>query len=406
MSSTWDWAELATENLIQSLYLATGTPPPADLAPLQQLLTNIFASTGGVPASHDLPNLSSLAEQLLGNACTAYLIAIDGQQQQQSMPAIALVDADGTERTQHRVDLPFDEVAVATPICHINWASANELATLPVIGIALAESIVAERRAAGAFLDPADLDRRITGLGPDGLRRLAGCLSYTTGVHRREFDPTSAGVFALASALSGATTEGDPVVGCLESILAVTSATPSPATTSRRLTPIPTPKVLTSLSWSACDWGASLVDEQYPAHLPDLLAAATHAVDVCMFHIAVGKQTQSLIDALIAAAGRGVAVRTLLDKDRPEDPYNSNVVNARARKILEAGGVTVRLDPAGSLLHSKYLVIDDDLVVLGSHNWSAGSFATFDDVTVVLHSPVLTDKLRSRFESVWTIAHS
>jgi phosphatidylserine/phosphatidylglycerophosphate/cardiolipin synthase-like enzyme len=123
-----------------------------------------------------------------------------------------------------------------------------------------------------------------------------------------------------------------------------------------------------------------------------------------MFHIASPSEThptRKLLDALGAARQRGVSVRVLMDQDRKTDPYLSTIINTPARKLLEAANVPVRFDTAERLLHSKFLVIDQTVAVIGSHNWSAGSFFNFDDLTLVISSPELAAELTQRFVRLW-----
>ena len=46
-------------------------------------------------------------------------------------------------------------------------------------------------------------------------------------------------------------------------------------------------------------------------------------------------------------------------------------------------------DAADKLLHSRFLIVDD-MIVIGRHSWSAGSYFQFDDWSVVVKSPGLT----------------
>jgi phosphatidylserine/phosphatidylglycerophosphate/cardiolipin synthase-like enzyme len=141
--------------------------------------------------------------------------------------------------------------------------------------------------------------------------------------------------------------------------------------------------------------------------LQSLFVAATTAIDVAMFHIAFPSDrhpTRRLLDALKAADARGVAVRVLIDRDRAGDPYRSTLINSRAKTALEAAGVPVRYDPADRLLHSKFVVIDRKLAVVGSHKWSAGSYFDFDDLTLVLSSTALATEFGACFESMWNAA--
>jgi phosphatidylserine/phosphatidylglycerophosphate/cardiolipin synthase-like enzyme len=77
------------------------------------------------------------------------------------------------------------------------------------------------------------------------------------------------------------------------------------------------------------------------------------------------------------------------------------VINEKAVGTLKLAGVDVRVDPEERLLHSKFLVIDSDLSIVGSHNWSAGSYFGYDDVTFALQSEGFAQQLHERFNSLW-----
>ncbi|MGG5260330.1 phospholipase D-like domain-containing protein [Phycicoccus avicenniae] len=286
----------------------------------------------------------------------------------------------------------------------MNWASAGELAQLPIIGAVLSERIVRERRTGGPYADADDLAARVDGLGSRDAARLLGVLAFDTTNPCPV--PRSAGATEALLAVRDravATTGGDAILGALEALATWCAGHPSPAHSSRSHTRVTPRQALDALQWKPSDVSV-LSDGQYPLSLTNLLDSASQAIDVCMFHIAAGQRTQTLMDALTSAVNRGVEVRVLLDRDRPKDPYNSNVVNIRARRLLQAGGVRVRQDPAHRLLHSKFVIVDLDRVVLGSHNWSSGSFAGFDDVSVILQSAEITSQLVSRFDDGWEAA--
>jgi phosphatidylserine/phosphatidylglycerophosphate/cardiolipin synthase-like enzyme len=96
-------------------------------------------------------------------------------------------------------------------------------------------------------------------------------------------------------------------------------------------------------------------------------------------------------------------VRVLLDADRPTDPYMSTIINTDAREYLEAAGIDCRLDATDRLLHSKFVVVDGAIVVLGSHNWSAGSYFHFDDMSLLVRSSELAAQLTTRFAALWPV---
>jgi phosphatidylserine/phosphatidylglycerophosphate/cardiolipin synthase-like enzyme len=69
-----------------------------------------------------------------------------------------------------------------------------------------------------------------------------------------------------------------------------------------------------------------------------------------------------LVDALINAKKRGVKVKIVLE--------NTVALNKIAYNRLIENGVQVFWDHNSQITHSKLIVIDNKLVVIGSTNWS------------------------------------
>lgn len=76
-----------------------------------------------------------------------------------------------------------------------------------------------------------------------------------------------------------------------------------------------------------------------------------------------------LLDALAAAAARGVDVRVALDRGAGWDGQPDAKHEAPAA-WLAAHGVRAVLDEEGVTTHAKVLVADGRLVLAGSHNWT------------------------------------
>jgi phosphatidylserine/phosphatidylglycerophosphate/cardiolipin synthase-like enzyme len=125
---------------------------------------------------------------------------------------------------------------------------------------------------------------------------------------------------------------------------------------------------------------------------------------MAMFHVAMpadNHPTRLLLNKLIDAKKRGVEVRVLLDRDRKEDIFKSTIINLNALETLKANGIDARFDTEDKLLHSKFLVLDSKIAIVGSHNWSAGSYFNYDDMTMVINSENFAQELRQRFEKLW-----
>ncbi|MEO0997672.1 MAG: phospholipase D-like domain-containing protein, partial [Pseudomonadota bacterium] len=142
----------------------------------------------------------------------------------------------------------------------------------------------------------------------------------------------------------------------------------------------------------------------YFPRLKALLGAAPGRIDVAMFFVSLTGPTHpsgELLALLADAHDAGRAVRVLVDRDGDDDPYGSRIINAAAIEFLAERGVPVRTDSAENLLHSKFVVIDERLAVLGSHNWTAGSYFRYHDTSVAIDSAEFAATLGERFQTLW-----
>ncbi len=131
-----------------------------------------------------------------------------------------------------------------------------------------------------------------------------------------------------------------------------------------------------------------------------LLDAARETIDVAQFTFSV----KALDEALLRAHARGVKVRLAIDKGQDQP-------GTAARRLAD-GGVTVRFvggvpgtsgRPDG-LQHAKFALIDDDVMLTGSNNWSSTGTSINEESTIVVRAAA-EDPLRRgfacHFEVMW-----
>jgi phosphatidylserine/phosphatidylglycerophosphate/cardiolipin synthase-like enzyme len=248
----------------------------------------------------------------------------------------------------------------------------------------------------------------VRGIGDVYRERLAANLTFddpgaqlgSLAEIRNDFDHDLA---RLAALQTGDTAEAR-LQAALELLATTCSTHPHPATSGRRVRTAPSAP---NSDGHATAWIGVLANQDYYQSIVALIDEAQSTIDVCMFHIACPSAehpTRKILQALINASQRQVHVRVLMDRDRNQDPYKSTLINTPAKRLLAEAGVPVRMDKANKLLHSKFVVIDGKAVVLGSHNWSAGSYFEFDDLTLVLSASSLAAELKQRFDGMWANA--
>jgi phosphatidylserine/phosphatidylglycerophosphate/cardiolipin synthase-like enzyme len=118
-----------------------------------------------------------------------------------------------------------------------------------------------------------------------------------------------------------------------------------------------------------------------------------------------------LSQALEAA---GAPVRAVIDRDFAYRPYSqmlsmlgvapcqaNSTRQVWAKPITTAGVPEL---PQGDLLHHKFAVIDQSLVITGSHNWSAAANYKNDETLLVVESPVVAAHYQREFDRLYRSA--
>jgi phosphatidylserine/phosphatidylglycerophosphate/cardiolipin synthase-like enzyme len=100
-----------------------------------------------------------------------------------------------------------------------------------------------------------------------------------------------------------------------------------------------------------------------------------------------------LAEALIEARRRGVDVRVVMER------REANGTGSEYPRLLGAG-VEVRLDANPGLMHHKFMVIDGEIVVTGSYNWSAAEERN-DENLVVIRDRGAAGAYEREFERIW-----
>lgn len=393
--SLWriEWKELITPPVIVSIAQAANVPETV-VEENKERLARIFQNMNGSDVLEDQfsgNRASELALSMLGDAALFGLKSLCVRWQQSGF----YEEDANSER--------IDKVLIGAAKVDANSASEQALKDLPIIGSVLAERIVVDREENGPFVSIQDLAERVDGLGQHAVNKLNGILTFSTddspGIHW-EFPEGGAEQFGLFCDLQQDSGTSEERFQSALLWLATHTATDVPAgagmharlssSTEQQEHPANVVGVL---------WGG-----EYYYKMLDLINAAEHSIRVAMFHIASAGSnhpSRDILDALIAAKARGVDVFVLLDNDRRTDPYKSTVINAGAITILTNGGVSVRVDKPEKLLHSKVVLVDDNICVIGSHNWTAGSYFQFDDLSFVIVSTEASVRMRQRYNELW-----
>lgn len=105
----------------------------------------------------------------------------------------------------------------------------------------------------------------------------------------------------------------------------------------------------------------------------------------------------TIADALVRAGQRGVDVKLVIESQQAQN------IGAEYPK-LKLAGVNVKLDSNPALMHHKFCIVDDAIVITGSYNWSDQATNKNNENLLILHNQKLATKYNEEFSYLWTEA--
>lgn len=138
-----------------------------------------------------------------------------------------------------------------------------------------------------------------------------------------------------------------------------------------------------------------LTDRDYYPALETMIGQAASRIDLAMFLFkttdSVGNRAAGLLQALIKAHQRGVAVSVLLEKSDYDPKLNRDNQQVAAR--LQREGIRVRFDSEKTTTHTKAVVIDRRYSLVGSHNFTASAMSHNHEASLLVDNQALANQL-------------
>ena len=122
------------------------------------------------------------------------------------------------------------------------------------------------------------------------------------------------------------------------------------------------------------------------------------SIFISIFSFKAGVHKNSYPDRILGhlakAVKRGVDVKVILENTGRVN-YELNVQNRRTGKLMEEKGVKVYFDSPRTTTHAKLIVIDERLVILGSHNLTQSALKHNNEISIMLSRPDLAKRARN-----------
>ena len=96
---------------------------------------------------------------------------------------------------------------------------------------------------------------------------------------------------------------------------------------------------------------------------------------------------------------KGVKYRILLNIESVA--HKITRINQQTKKNFESIGAKVKFGPVSQITHAKIFIVDDQFVILGSHNLSKRSVSRNDEVSVLINNRAIAMEYKRYFELLW-----
>jgi len=163
-----------------------------------------------------------------------------------------------------------------------------------------------------------------------------------------------------------------------------------------------------SLSYSFPSEDVQVVtDARYFQVAKKIIHEAKASIQVIMFEMGYydnhpATPSNLLIKELIDAKKRGVKVEVILEVKEGEDRTTKR--NRHTGKILSEGGVEVIYDSLIKTTHAKIVVVDRELTLLGSTNWTYYAMTNNHEASVLIRSKEVAKAFLDYFNEVKSAA--
>jgi phosphatidylserine/phosphatidylglycerophosphate/cardiolipin synthase-like enzyme len=135
---------------------------------------------------------------------------------------------------------------------------------------------------------------------------------------------------------------------------------------------------------------------------PEMVGGARHTLDIAEFYLADqrGEAMEPVVDAVLAAARRGVQVRVLSDAGMAVT-YPETLARLRAAANIQVRAFNWR-KLTGGILHAKYFVVDGRESFIGSQNFDWRSLRHIQETGLRIRSLRFAEALERIFEADWS----
>jgi phosphatidylserine/phosphatidylglycerophosphate/cardiolipin synthase-like enzyme len=120
------------------------------------------------------------------------------------------------------------------------------------------------------------------------------------------------------------------------------------------------------------------------------ISKAQKTIDIAMYDLT----NREICQELIKAKGKGVGIRIFLDQGEGNSRYS------KGRYLMDKG-IDIRFYTGTGLMHNKFAVIDNKVLITGSFNWTIAAERENQENLLIITDENAVRQYVQRFEMLW-----
>lgn len=138
-----------------------------------------------------------------------------------------------------------------------------------------------------------------------------------------------------------------------------------------------------------------IIGKEYPKKVIPLIYAARKSIDIMVYHwlwypTDIGSQIQKFNAAIASRKRVGKRVRVITN-------------TGQTIATLKGLGIKAKKIHSSRLIHAKVLIIDNEKVILGSHNYTKNAFGLNHEVSILITGEKEVKRLSDFFANLWSV---
>lgn len=134
-----------------------------------------------------------------------------------------------------------------------------------------------------------------------------------------------------------------------------------------------------------------LIGREFAQEVIPLIQNAKKTIDIMVYEWRwypneIGSKIQVFNQAIVQANKRNIEVKAVVHK-------------TLIAEILRREKIKVRKVESSKVLHTKLMIIDNEIVILGSHNYTMNAFNINYEVSVIIHDEKIVLNLKQYFKN-------